>query len=240
MDQKQLNAQRKEKGYIIGRQAALVMLALGTSIAMFRLGGYIGQEAFPGSFWAIFIIRMALVTLGFFGVDFIAQNALSSASDITSQSDMTILDRSGSTIHTVDKTLGKRILNFGIMALMATIIISTFSNYFVSSDLIGSSKLGLINKRIDRLTQQDSITKLKAFDIIEQAGEEERIRIREAKQQAGQLLAEAIAKGSSSWQSDYQKHKNNPRGWFWVCTECPPDIKTTEKGFNKLWRKAAT
>lgn len=229
MNRKELNAQKKEKGYIIGRQASLIMLALGTSIAMFRLGGYIGDEAFPESNLVIFIIRLLLVGLGFFGVDFIAQNALSSASDITSQPDVVLKDKNGSTIHTVNEDLAKRILNFGVLALVATILISTFSNYFVSSDLIGSSKLGLINDRIDLLTRQDSITKLKAFELIENAGAEESSRVNEAIEAAQDSLKVAIDSGSAHWQEDYRKHKDNPEAWFWVCTKCAKEYQAYRK-----------
>lgn len=214
------NARKKEKAYIIGRQAALALLALGTALAMFRLGTSIAEDAFPDSFWAALFIRTILVGLSFFGVDFIAQNALSSASDITSQSDVILKAHDGTVITTVDKGLSKRILQFGVLALVATITISAFANYFVSSDLAGESQVLRINERMEELTKQDSITKLEAFNLIAQSDTIEQNRIKLAETDARELLAKAVGSGSISWQKDYYAHKNNPKAWFWTCQEC--------------------
>lgn len=221
----QENARKKEKGYIIGRQAALALLALGTALAMFRLGSSIAADAFPDSFWAAFFIRTVLVGLSFFGVDFIAQNALSSASDITSQADIILKAHDGTTIKTVDKGLSKRILQFGLLALIATITISAFANYFVSSDLAGESQVLRINERMEALSKQDSMTKASAFNLIAKADEEEQERIEQSKQNAEKLLQEAIQSGSASWQRDYHAHKNNMKAWFWTCQDCPSEYK---------------
>lgn len=230
----QENARKKEKGYIIARGAGLTLLALGTSLAMYRLGGQIAEDVFPGVLFASLLIRAFLIGLSFFGIDFVAQNALSSASDITNLKDSVVQDRDGELTKTAQGSSASRVLAFGILALIATIAISGFANKFVSNDLAGESQEAKITSQIENYLRQDSINKHNAFETINIATEQESAKVIRAKQEAKTLIAAAVEETTSKeWKEDYLDAKNNMAAWFWVCQQCPRKYRTYRDGIRK-------
>jgi hypothetical protein len=237
----QENARKKEKGYIIARSAGLMLLALGTSIAMYRLGGQIAQDVFPGVWIASFLTKAFLIGLSFFGIDFVAQNALSSASDITSLANVVVSNEDGELSRTVNKGLGNQILIFGGLALVATITISGFANSFVSNDLAGESQISRITSQIENYVRQDSINKNNAFLAINTASEQETAKVKSAKNEAKALLSIAVeATNSKEWKEDYLEAKDNLSAWFWVCQQCPRKYRQYRDGIKKAMDEGNT
>lgn len=221
----QESAYNQEWAYVQGRKFLLILLALGSLLVTFRIGGYVGNLIFPASPTGFFIIRLAFVALGYAGIDWVLANALASASSVA-PTDVVVIDEDTGKKVPQDSDRRKRsVWAFALAALFTTIGLSVASNFFVSSEMAGESHLMYFNAQVAGAMRNDSLMKIRAFDALEKAGDEERQRIDLAKAEQKRLLNTAIASGSESWQQDYQKHKGNMRAWFWTCADCPREYQ---------------
>lgn len=222
----QENAYKQEWGYVTGRQFLLAIVAIGSMIVTMNLGGYVGELMFgKGSPWAIFAMKCFFVFLCFLAIDWVLINSLSSASNITN-ADIEIIDEDTGERISQNNDAGKRsIWQLATASLIATIALSIASNFLISFFIGGENPAADYNRQIEAAMDRDSVLRSKALETIALVGAEERNRIQQAREQAAALLAAAVAEGSPSWQKDYRNHKDNPRGWFWTCTDCPPAYK---------------
>lgn len=202
---------KTELAYYIGRNITITILSLGSMIVTYRIGGMVG-EMISASPTVSFFTKNIFVMLGL-GVDFILINALGAVS--------------------MPQKSSKILWILVVSSLVVTLSLSVVSNSFVSEETSGRSHLYSLNESIESARKQDSIIKLKSLSLLEDAGGEEKQRVSDASIQAVQLLNNAISKGSDSWQKDYQNHKNNLRGWFWVCTKCPKEYRNYREGIIK-------
>ena len=221
----QENAYYQEWAYVQGRKFLLILLALGSLLVTFRIGGYVGNLIFPSSPAGFFFIRMVFVALGYAGIDWVLANALASASNVSSSDLVMIDDDTGEEIPLRKGQNKRSVWVFAISALVTTVGLSLASNFFVSSEMAGESHLIKYNNQVTETMRNDSLMKMRAFDALENAGQEERQRIEEARAEKTRMIAAAVATGSESWQRDYQLHKNNLKAWFWTCRDCPREYR---------------
>lgn len=217
----QESAYYQEWAYVQGRTFLLFLLAIGSLLVTFRIGEYLGGLLFPGIPGLVFLTKGAFVFFGYMGIDWVLATALSSASHITDSEVVIIDEDTGAEVQARPSSRKRSVWVFATAALLSTVGLSIVSNLFVSTEMAGQSHLLTYNGQIEQAMNHDSLFKMKAFTMLETAGEEERRQIAEARREKTRLVEAAVASGSASWQEDYQQHKNNPRAWFWVCTSCP-------------------
>ncbi len=215
------SAYNQEWAYVQGRKFLLILLALGSLLVTFRIGGYVGSLMFPPSSFGILLMRIVFVAIGYAGIDWVLANALASASSISSKDVIVIDDDTGQEIPQHYGKIRRSVWVFALVALLTTIGLSIVSNFFLSAQMAGESYLPAFNEQVTETMRRDSVFKMKAFKALETAKQEESQRISEAQAERKRLIAAAVATGSKSWRQDYQLHKNNQRAWFWTCTSCP-------------------
>lgn len=204
------NAYKQEWAYVKGRGFTLNLLAIGSLVVTFRLGGFIGKMVSSNDL-TIFFVRAIFMWLAYMAVDWVLKNSLAAASNVDKG------DHSSPT--------SKNIIRFAAVALFTTLGLSIASNPFISTELAGDSYLPQFNQEIIAAVQRDSSLKVQAFSVIKEAGREQDKKIKASYLQKKVLVEKAVANGSASWQKDYQLHKNNLKAWFWTCEKCPPKYK---------------
>lgn len=209
------NAYQQEWAYVKGRTFTLNLLALGSLVVTFRLGGFIGNMVSSNDN-VVFSVRLIFMWLAYMAVDWVLKNALAAASNVQKDEE--------------DSPTPKSVMRFAAAALVTTLGLSLASNPFISSELAGKSYLPEFNQEIVAAIQRDSTLKMEAFAALKEAGEVEDGKVQAAYRQKKVLVAEAVAKGSKSWKNDYQLHKNNPKAWFWTCQKCPSEYKAYREG----------
>ncbi|MFK7979287.1 MAG: hypothetical protein AB8G86_04860 [Saprospiraceae bacterium] len=202
------SAYYQEWAFVQGRKFLLSILALGSVLVTHKIGSYIGNLIFPNLFIPQLVIQILFVALGWASIDWVLANALSSASN-------------------VDDVAGSKrpVWVFAIAALTSTLLLSISSNYFISGELAGKTHLTAFNSQVSRAMVQDSVLKSKAFNSLENATSDQNKLHTDALTEKDRLINQAVKKGSTSWKSDYKRHKNNPNGFFWKCRRCPQSYK---------------
>lgn len=218
----QENAYSQEWAYVKGRVFTLNLLALGSLVVTFRLGGFIGNMVSENGS-VVFVIRLIFMWLAYMAVDWVLKNSLAAASNV--QKDET------------SSPTPKSVIRFAGAALLTTLGLSIASNPFISSELAGESYLPQFNQEIVAAIQRDSSLKMEAFAALKEAGKAQDEKIKAAYNQKKVLVSEAIAKGSTSWKDDYYLHKSNPKAWFWTCTKCPSEYKSYRDGILEAIRE---
>ncbi len=219
----QNNTYYQEWGYLKGRQFLLTILAIGSILTMFRLGTFVGSLISPNTN-TIFTFQLTFVFLGYLGIDWVLANALAGYSTLNEGETIVIDNDTGKRVS--QQNPAQRLLwKFALTALFTTLVLSIVSNLFISSEMAGESELKIYNQQLIGAIKSDSTLKMKAFSTIENAGQQQAEMITQAQANKKAYIAKAITEGSASWQADYQKHKNNPRGWFWTCKDCPSGYK---------------
>lgn len=207
-----------EFAYFTARNIMLMIVAITSVLVTYRLGG-IAAESYHLPTWADYAVRNFAVFLGL-GFDLILITALGG---ISMPSD----------------SKSKLAWVLAALALTVTLVLSLCSNWFFSEDSGGPSHYNTYQATLLSKMREDSINKSEAIHLIAEAGEVEASRIAAAKTNASTLLQKAISAGSKSWQNDYQKAKNNPRAWFWVCTKCPSEYKAYRDGILEAKEQGA-
>ncbi len=191
--------EHQKQEYFLGRvrQVTVFIGAIGTLIGLFLIGNLVADmlEASPT---ARFILRFLLVVGGLAGIDLVAANSLSAASN-PNNNRRSVWVLAGS-------------------ALLLSLSLSLASNFFVSTEASGDTYLDDHNEVIERGLQQDSLNKAQAVQMLEEAEAQETQKIREAQAEKRQLIAAAVSStNSSSYRRDYEAARHNPRHWFWTC-----------------------
>lgn len=208
------SAYYQEWSFIQGRKFLLSILALGSVLITHKIGSHIAFNLSPNQKSIQFFITSFFIFLGYMGIDWVLANALSSASNVQKKK---------------EQKGNKSIWTFALAALTTTLLLSLVSNFFISSEIAGETPLNYFNEQIEKARVQDSVLKVNAYEMLNKAAKDQNNLIREAKKEKNIIVAKAINSGSSSWKSDYDKHKNNPKAWFWTCTKCPSEYKAYRK-----------
>lgn len=207
----QENAYKQEWSYVKGRGFILNLLAIGSLVVTFRLGGFIGNMVSSNNS-TIFCVRAIFMWLAYMAVDWVLKNSLAAASNVEKGEN--------------SSPPPKSVIRFATAALFTTLGLSIASNPFISTELAGDSYLPQFNQEIVAAIQRDSSLKTQAFSAIKEAGKEQDKKIKASYHQKKVLVKEAVAQGSVSWQRDYRLHKNNLKAWFWTCKNCPSGYKS--------------
>ena len=214
-----------EWGYVKGRSFTLTFLALGTMLVFYRIGTNLGQLTFEeGSPW-VQVSRIVAVAIAYYAIDWVLKIILTDVATIAKVTEYDLQHPDDEEATAVKREVGK-IWRVAVAALAITTTISTVSNFFVSSDLSGESHIQNYQQQLKMRMAQDTLQRTQAMSMLGAAPEKEQAMIDKATLRGDRLLEDAIAKGSPSWQRDYQKHKNKPSAWFWTCQECPYEYRT--------------
>ena len=204
----QVSAYYQEWAFVYGRKFLLSFLALGSVLVTHKIGSYIGNLVFPDFLIPQIAIQIFFVALGWAAIDWVLANALSSASNVD------------------DVKGGKRpVWVFAIAALSSTLLLSISSNYFISGEMAGDTYLDDFNLQVKQAMVQDSVLKMKAFNSLENAAKDQNKLLSAAFKEKSRLISIAVQKGSKSWQNDYLRDKNNPKGFLWKCRRCSQSYK---------------
>jgi len=208
-----------EWGYVKGRGFTLNFLAFGSMLFFYRIGSQLGAMTFGQDSPLIFWTRLLCVILAYYSIDWVLKVVLTDASTVAKQN-AELFDVNGNKIETSERN-NANIWKVAIAALCITTGISLASNFFVSSDLSGESHLLTYQSQLVSRMDADSTMKNKALSILNQSADKQTQLTANAIAQRSALIDAAVKAGSPSWRKDYQRHKNNPKAWFWTCKGCP-------------------
>jgi hypothetical protein len=212
-----------EWSYVQARSFVLNFLALGTMLMFYRIGSLIAEQAFPGLQAMLWIMRLLMVSVAYYAIDWGLKIILTDTSS-TAAPPSSVRDISGNRVEPKERKT-KHLWRVAILAVCITTGVSLTSNFFVSADMSGKSHLPAYLQTIERETMRDSVMKMQAFSLLQTAPDVESKMLSNARKQARELLNTAINSGSASWKSDYYKHRDNRKAWFWTCKNCAKGYK---------------
>ena len=241
----QHNAYNQEWAYVYGRKFLLFLLAIGSILVTFQIGGYVGGLLAPGHNATLLVMQGIFVLIGYAGIDWVLANALASASTVSDKAQAPLIlidDETGEEIHIspADDQKGdskRSVWIFAVLALITTIGLSLVSNTYISTQMAGDSHLENFNDHVAQVMRRDSALKSRAFNALQSAEKDEQLRIQNARAERKRLIDVAVATGSSSWQNDYYRHKDNPKAWFWTCRACPNGYKRYRERIKTAMRE---
>lgn len=210
----QISAYNQEQGYIISRNFQVTVCALTSTLFTYLIGAQIANYLFPGSALAHVFFSGLMVIVGFLAIDWAFLNSLVGASS-----------------HHASEKYKKMMRNRAILFFACTLLMSFVSNFFVGEEIKGDSHLADLQAELKVREERKDRLKEQAYTLLSDAGKEEKSRLTEAQESAKIKLQQAITTlpngkpVSNNWQEDYWAAKDNPKHWFWVCRDCPPEYK---------------
>ncbi len=219
------NAYQQEWAYVKGRGFTLNLLAIGSLVVTFRLGGFIGNMVSSGS-TTIFCIRAVFMWLAYMAVDWVLKNSLAAASNVEKGEKATPTPKS--------------VILFAVTALLTTLGLSIASNPFISNELAGESYLPQFNQEIVAAIQRDSSLKVQAFSAIKDASKEQDKKIKASYNQKKVLVREAVAEGSASCKGIINFTKIILKRGSGLVKNAPKNTKPIEKIFvQQSWKETS-
>lgn len=207
---KKINAKRHEEKLLKSRDSNLSVLAFGTLITMHMVGGFLGSLIFD-HWLMVSLSRLGLMFIGYSAIDGSVKNYLSAMS-----SDDGVF---------TDGAVKNRLKNSAKMVLLATILFSIVSNFFVSDFMVGESNYKGFNKEVFDAIKRDSSLKVLAMGQLSSISETAKQDLIDSRNKAKSILEQAVNSGGNRWKKDYLAHKDNRAKWFWKCktkgTTCP-------------------
>ena len=113
------NAYQQEWAYVKGRMFTLNLLAIGSLVVTFRLGGFIGNMVSDNS-TTVFFIRAIFMWLAYMAIDWVLKNSLAAASNVGKDEQ--------------NSPTPKSVIRFAGAALLTTLGLSLASNLLLAQN----------------------------------------------------------------------------------------------------------
>jgi hypothetical protein len=174
----QLSNYNTERGHVFALKRNLAMLVLGTLIAAWQLGQYVvGVFSLTGQ--AASIVAALHVAAAYYGIDWTLKHNILSACNIDKK------DKEG-------KKDTRKAWRYVYIALFFSFALSMSANIFSSDYLAGASQIEEYNEKVDSAFHTATALKMRAFDFLESAGQEEQGRISAADELGRQRIVTAV------------------------------------------------